>query len=304
MLLAALPACAALDCSAPRANPCAGHEPEVACVLGLFAHREAKHFRQLLDDHPSARTARGEVSPNRDEHGRVYHNQSKVAYLRAPSRRSPAPADPLHAELVRRVHEAADARNLAHGWNFSLMRGGSPEALQSVTYDAPEGWYGRHVDVTPHNGTAARWANRALSVIVQLADRDDGAEAGTRDPGADYAGGALQLETASGRVLDAPGCAGDAVIFPADRLWHRVQRVLAGRRRCLVYWVWHKRRAAAPAARAPAAEAGPRQRPRPGPGDEAAAAAGRAKILEMRARRQRANNGEPPPRSPKRAPLK
>ena len=46
----------------------------------------------------------------------------------------------------------------------------------------------------------------------------------------------LQLVLQSGAVLDAPGCAGDAVFFPAAYLRHRVQHLRSGTRRNLVWW--------------------------------------------------------------------
>lgn len=71
--------------------------------------------------------------------------------------------------------------------------------------------------------------HRAIAVIVQLSNR--------ADAGGDYAGGELQLRLSPGQFIDAPGCAGDAVIFPAAVLRHRVQRLRSGARRNLVWWV-------------------------------------------------------------------
>ena len=41
---------------------------------------------------------------------------------------------------------------------------------------------------------------------------------------------------ANPQVLDAPGCAGDAVFFPAAYLRHRVRHLRTGTRRNLVWW--------------------------------------------------------------------
>jgi|TARA_B110001469_G_C9431744_1_gene219372 hypothetical protein len=43
-------------------------------------------------------------------------------------------------------------------------------------------------------------------------------------------------------VLDAPGCAGDAVFFPAAYLRHRVRHLRTGTRRNLVWWAKGKAR--------------------------------------------------------------
>ena len=44
------------------------------------------------------------------------------------------------------------------------------------------------------------------------------------------------------QVLDAPGCAGDAVFFPAAYLRHRVRHLRTGTRRNLVWWAKGKAR--------------------------------------------------------------
>mmetsp|Transcript_9008 Transcript_9008/g.27007 ORF Transcript_9008/g.27007 Transcript_9008/m.27007 type:complete len:262 (-) Transcript_9008:25-810(-) len=234
MLLSLVAAAAASDCARSRVNPCAGHELEFQCVLGAFPRSEALDVRRRLDAHPSAARRKRDVSFVRAKDGHVVaaHNQTNVAFLRpAWPPRTGQRGDALHAALAGRLLSVAAEANRAGGWNYSLALGvnESPERLQSVTYEAPGGFYGRHIDVAPHkDSTLHTWRQRALSVLVQLADR-----------GEDYAGGELVVETRAGRSVTAPGCAGDAIVFPSDAVWHAVRHVSAGRRRVLVYWVWH-----------------------------------------------------------------
>ena len=52
----------------------------------------------------------------------------------------------------------------------------------------------------------------------------------------------LQARLQPSQVLDAPGCAGDAVFFPAAYLRHRVRHLRTGTRRNLVWWAKGKAR--------------------------------------------------------------
>ena len=52
----------------------------------------------------------------------------------------------------------------------------------------------------------------------------------------------LQARLRPSQVLDAPGCAGDAVFFPAAYLRHRVRHLRTGTRRNLVWWAKGKAR--------------------------------------------------------------
>jgi len=75
---------------------------------------------------------------------------------------------------------------------------------------------------------------RMLTVIIMLTDRKA------------YTGGALEVkqEVPGKRKLSVRRVsldAGDAVIFPARKLWHRVNRVKSGTRKTLVSWVYDKR---------------------------------------------------------------
>lgn len=146
-------------------------------------------------------------------------NQTEV--LRLHSRYEPG--------LRSQLWHGAQRANSAGSWGYSIAPlPRNVEALQSVRYEAPHGWYAEHVDTRfTWNRLNHTYSERVVAAIVQLSDRHSRG---------DYTGGELQLVLQSGAVLDAPGCAGDAVFFPAAYLRHRVQHLRSGTRRNLVWW--------------------------------------------------------------------
>ncbi len=93
-----------------------------------------------------------------------------------------------------------------------------------MRYETPSGWYAEHVDRQfTWDGKNDTFDDRVIA--VQLSDRDDRG---------DYTGGELQAVLRSGKVINAPSCAGDAIFFPEAHLRHRVQQLQTGTRRNLV----------------------------------------------------------------------
>ena len=77
--------------------------------------------------------------------------------------------------LRARLWHGAQRANEAGGWGYRvepLPR--NLEALQSVRYEAPHGWYAEHVDTRfTWNRLNHTYSARVIAAIVQLSDRHD-----------------------------------------------------------------------------------------------------------------------------------
>ena len=113
-------------------------------------------------------------------------NQTEV--LRLHSRYEPG--------LRSQLWHGAQRANSAGSWGYSIAPlPRNVEALQSVRYEAPHGWYAEHVDTRfTWNRLNHTYSERVVAAIVQLSDRHSRG---------DYTGGELQLVLQSGAVLDA-----------------------------------------------------------------------------------------------------
>ena len=212
-------------CNRPRSSVCLGHESEVICAHNFMSRDEAVAARRRLDQLTEMRgmgfqRARRPMMEAGDQ-----FNQTQVLRI------EPRTETGLRAQLWHGAQRA----NLAGGWRYGIDRlERNFEALQSVRYEAPSGWYAEHIDTrftwrdTMRRQRNDTYSSRVIAVIVQLTDRD---------PRGDYTGGELQAVLQSGKVLDAPPCAGDAIFFPAAYLRHRVQHLRSGSRRNLVWWI-------------------------------------------------------------------
>jgi len=103
-------------------------------------------------------------------------------------------------------------------FNFDLF--GFTEGFQFTEYNAPSGYYGKHVD-SMFNGTV-----RKLSFVLQLSDPKD------------YEGGELQIH-----LCGTPDVMkkeqGTLIVFPSPTL-HEVTPITEGRRYSLVGWITGK----------------------------------------------------------------
>ena len=103
-------------------------------------------------------------------------------------------------------------------FRFDLF--GFIEGFQFTQYDAPSGYYGKHID-SMFNGTV-----RKLSFVLQLSDPKD------------YEGGELRIH-----LQDTPDVMkkkqGTVIAFPSPTL-HEVTHITKGRRYSLVGWITGK----------------------------------------------------------------
>ena len=105
------------------------------------------------------------------------------------------------------------------------------EPLQYAEY-GPGGHYGSwHTDA--ELGDEDPEDARCVTVVLLLSDT------------ADYTGGHLEVKLGGehGKPSRVPLRAGDAIGFPARRLWHRVTKCKSGLRQSIVFWVRHNEKA-------------------------------------------------------------
>ena len=165
--------------------------------------------------------------------GASQDRKSRVAWLDTPGCTEPVrPQYPpwLHARLrdcARETH-----RRLGNRWcpvGRDKRGNWTPryEPLQYAEYTAGGHYGGWHTDA--ELGDEDPEDARCVTVVLLLSDS------------ADYAGGHLEVKLGGHRNKPSrvPLRAGDAIGFPARRLWHRVTKCRSGLRQSIVFWVCH-----------------------------------------------------------------
>ena len=109
-------------------------------------------------------------------------------------------------------------------WNYDLD---GMESLQYGIY-SDGGHYDWHVDESRENEVNCKIIRRKLSMTIWLNDPDE------------YEGGEFDIETKSPleeiRYDTLKLSKGSIVIFPSNKVWHRVRPVTSGERKSLVGW--------------------------------------------------------------------
>lgn len=107
------------------------------------------------------------------------------------------------------------------------------EDVQYASYEKGEHYKQWHLDGKPNDLRDGETEDfRALSVVVLLRPAEDGGVFET------YAGTGMKAFEKK-KVVTVPLLAGDAIVFPSQRLWHRVTAVEQGTRSSLVLWAQH-----------------------------------------------------------------
>jgi len=163
-----------------------------------------------------------DVGANRDRN-------SKVSWLERPS--TADEDDPTVPEwLHTRLRKAAAATHTRYGdklcpVGIDKLGRWTPkyEPIQYTEYPAGSHYGAWHTDgdvdeVDPED-------TRSVTIVVLLAS-----------PGEDFEGGHFEVEI-KGKKSRVKLQAGDAIGFPAKRLYHRVTKITSGLRRSMVFWV-------------------------------------------------------------------
>lgn len=111
-------------------------------------------------------------------------------------------------------------------WPRVVPRRWTAEPVQDTEYPAGGHYAAWHVDSSVGSLTEAR--ELAIVTMVSPQEQFEGGEFCVKVP----AGGSKKGHTVQTVRLEA----GEAIVFPAKKLLHRVQKVTKGRRRTLVYW--------------------------------------------------------------------
>ena len=115
------------------------------------------------------------------------------------------------------------------------------DELQYSEYHGSEGGHFGTWHLDAHEGGSDDEDQRELAVVLMLSDSKayTGGKLevkrgrGGKNPGSMYTAGLVGKRLVSDVKLEA----GDAVVFPAKKVWHRVTKTRSGLRRTVVFWV-------------------------------------------------------------------
>ena len=113
------------------------------------------------------------------------------------------------------------------------------DELQYTEYHGSEGGHFGTWHTDAEDGGDDREDSRELSVVLMLSARSKytGGLLQVKRGGRSGKRGESQIPPPKSMVEDVDLEAGDAAIFPAKKVWHRVTKTRSGLRRTVVFWV-------------------------------------------------------------------
>jgi PKHD-type hydroxylase len=169
------------------------------CVEKELTSEEIQRITKLTDAlELSPATVDGETQKQRS---------CKIAWL---------PYDEDHVWLYGRLYEMVDLVN-KDGFHFDPID--MVEQIMYCEYEESDGfnWHYDCASVPP-------FSSRKLAITVQLSSSDD------------YRGGSLEFAVTPDHTYEVSRSAGSIIIYPTY-LCHRIQPIISGKRKSLVFWV-------------------------------------------------------------------
>mmetsp|Transcript_50070 Transcript_50070/g.98936 ORF Transcript_50070/g.98936 Transcript_50070/m.98936 type:complete len:320 (+) Transcript_50070:19-978(+) len=217
-------------------------------VPKLLSHKEVLSFEKFCEERVTLMPAE-HFSKDGDKNE---PRNSAIAWLANKSQKAATSSSDetscpewLHDRLVSAVQSGAETWPTVLPEALKRRRGRvSYEDVQYATYKEGGHYKQWHLDGKPDSmRDGDNEDTRALSVVVLLEAASQGGEFQT------YAGSGFEaLEKRT--VVPVELQSGDAIVFPAQRLWHRVDAVTKGRRSSLVFWASPKDMTTAPSSSA------------------------------------------------------
>jgi len=210
-----------------------GSGADFIIIPSLLSTHEVGSFTEFCKENVSLSPAE-HFSENGDED---MPRKSAVAWLSPPAAATSDPNETfcpkwLFERLVVAIRRGADTwpKVLPEALRRGTQGCVSYEHVQYTTYDKGEHYQQWHLDGKPPSMRNENSEDlRALSVVVLLEPASHGGEFETWAGSGEHA---LKHK----KVVPVPLRRGDAIVLPAQRLWHRVKAVKDGQRSSLVFW--------------------------------------------------------------------